>query len=211
MWRFYWVLVRGIPKALFNAVDLILSVSAVVLFLAAIFNRRLGERLVMSYHAVSPWWSLVPVGAILIYGMMRSNYENFLKFEAGFNQIIAELRQENAALRDKIYPPQEDRHRQLVREKIQGLTKHALGVLRFILDHGEVTLSVVYNCKLDEGTIRETLEKCTSNGLVMKHDDSGYVSLSSPLAMMTIGEKILYWINPTLRDALAFVLAEQGC
>lgn len=81
--------------------------------------------------------------------------------------------------------------------------------LRPILDHGEVTYSVLF-ASGDGKIIRGTLEKAVGDGLVMRRDESGHVSLNSPLAMMRVGQFITVWINPTLQNALEFVLAEQG-
>lgn len=145
MWRFYWVLICGIPKALWNAVDLTVSVSAAVVFLLMLFNRRLGERLLMSWHAISPWWSLVPVAMIVIYGLMRSNYEHYCHLETSLNQSILELRQENSTLKAEVFDlrnpkisPDEERRRQIVLERIKRLKRCEKEMLRYIMDCGTI-------------------------------------------------------------------------
>lgn len=94
MWRFYWTLTRGIPKALWNAADLWVSITAAAVFFIALFNQKLEEKLMISWHAVSPWWSVLPVGVFLLYALMRSNYKHYRQMESNFNNRIATLNSE---------------------------------------------------------------------------------------------------------------------
>ena len=94
MWRFYWTLLREMPKLLWTAADLWVSITAAVLFFIALFNQKLEEKLMISWHALSPWWSVLPVGLFLLYGLMRSNYEHYKRMENGLNGTINALKED---------------------------------------------------------------------------------------------------------------------
>lgn len=152
MWSFYWALIRGIPKALWNAVDLTISASAFVMFFLTLFNRRIGERLMTSWNAISPWWSLVPVGIIVTYALMRSNYENYCRLESSLNQVISGLTSENAALKKDVYElrnpktsPDEMRRRPFVLDKLKHLTQSEKEMLRYIWQFGPISPYALLN------------------------------------------------------------------
>lgn len=98
MLRSYWVLFRAIPTVLRTAVDLWVAIGTIILFLVAVLDRGVGERIMNSWHGLSPWWSLIPVAAFFLYPLARSNYEHFCEREASFNEALATLRQENQGL-----------------------------------------------------------------------------------------------------------------
>ncbi len=153
MWRFYWVLVCGIPKALYNVADLTLSASAVVAFFLTLLNRRLGERLVMSWHAISPWWALLPMGLLFIYGLMRSNYEHYCQLESGFKDRLAKqeqqcltLQQENIRLNleanDLKQPkrtPYQEKEYQAIKPAVDAYDENHKIILRHLLRCGKIT------------------------------------------------------------------------
>lgn len=81
-------------------------------------------------------------------------------------------------------------------------------VLSFILGHGEVTSTVLFNAGLNGEVVDKVLGEGIKSGLIFKHDETlhGY-DPTSPLAAMHI--KTTYWISPTLRDALSFILEHE--
>lgn len=197
MWRFYWVLVCGIPEALWNAFDLTISASAVVIFLLTLLNRRLGERLVMSWHAISPWWSLVPVAMIFIYGLMRSNYEHYCHLQSGFNRSTTELREENSALKAEVsdlrnpkVSAEEERKRKLVAEKLEPFSQKSKQAVRYIWDCGIVYSMGLY-AEFGAAEINETLRRGKLSGLLIFNGD-------------------MIEINPELRAAIDLVLKSEG-
>jgi hypothetical protein len=176
MRRFCWALICGIPKALWNAVDLTLSVAAAVVFLVMLFNRRLGERLLMSWHAISPWWSLVPIAMIVIYGLMRSNYEHYCHLESGLNQSVLDLKQENSALKAEIsdlrnpkVSPEEQERRQQVREilKACNFSKETKAALRSALNfEGEIRPATTRSSPFGSRASAEIMHQGVGSGLI---------------------------------------------
>jgi len=201
MWRFYWALICGIPKALWNAVDLTLSVSAAVVFLLMLFNRQLGERLVMSWHAISPWWSLVPIAMIVIYGLMRSNYERYCHLESGLNQSVLDLKHENSALKKEIsdlrnpkVSLEEQGRRQQVAEilKACNFSKEAKTALRRALNfEGEIRAVTIGSSPLGSRVFAEIKQRGVGSGLIIKEND------------------VVFRIRPHLQAALRFLLDNE--
>jgi hypothetical protein len=159
MWRFYWTLIRTIPKLLWTAADLWVSIVAAVLFFTALFNQKLEEKLMISWHALSPWWSALPVGLFLLYRLMRSNYEHYRQMEAGFNETIGALRQdlerelkESSTLRDKYQrltaeindlkkpkrSPLEERTFQDIKAKLEKYGEDEKTLLRYLQKHEKI-------------------------------------------------------------------------
>jgi len=92
----------------------------------------------MSWHAISPWWSLVPVAMILIYGLMRSNYEHYCHLESGLNQSIANVTQENSTFKAKIAELEKqlqsktdlsEKEIQILAAAVEGLASDCAGII----------------------------------------------------------------------------------
>jgi hypothetical protein len=156
MLRFYWTLIRGIPRAIYNAADPTLSVTAVIVFFGMVFNRRLGEKLLTSWHAISPWWSLVPVGIFFAYALMKSNYEHFRQSEAGLIQRLSSKELECSQLQTKyatalleisdLKKPKRsagevDRYKQ-VEAQLRKCSNEAIAMLKHLQIHGNVNMGM---------------------------------------------------------------------
>src|SRR5437899_1029762 len=88
MWKFYKAMAkfyRGVAisafKEFWTATDDIIAAIAVISFFAILLSRKYGEKLVTAWNGVSPWWSLIPIGLLLIYRLLRANYEKFIALE----------------------------------------------------------------------------------------------------------------------------------
>jgi hypothetical protein len=60
-----------------DATDKVIAISAVIVFLLTLVNRKIAEWTVNTWSGISPWWSLVPIGGIVLYRLLRANYEAF--------------------------------------------------------------------------------------------------------------------------------------
>jgi hypothetical protein len=102
MWEFYRGLVQETPKTLWSAFNRWISISALVPFVLALFNRAVGPWLMNSWQSISPWWSLLPIGALFLYGLMRVNYDRYRAVEGAYNRSISEQRVEIVRLQSAL-------------------------------------------------------------------------------------------------------------
>ena len=138
MWRFYWTLTREIPQALWTAADLWVSIIAAVLFFVALFNQKLEEKFMISWHALSPWWSVLPVGMFLLYGLMRSNYEHYKQMESGFNRTIEALNAEVANLKKSPRNAAQERDYQEIKSVFDKYGEAEKAILWNLRRHGKM-------------------------------------------------------------------------
>jgi hypothetical protein len=75
MWEFYRSVFRSAVKEFWTATDNVLGGAAVLSFLLVVFNRKYGEHIVNAWNGISPWWSIIPIGLLVIYRLLRANYE----------------------------------------------------------------------------------------------------------------------------------------
>lgn len=68
-------LLRRVPKLLWESTDSYLTALGIFLLALTLFNRPLADRL-GDWEGVSPWWSLVPVGLLLLYGLIAVTRED---------------------------------------------------------------------------------------------------------------------------------------
>lgn len=71
--------VQRIPALLFSGVNLAFSVIALIAVLLIIFSRPLGEDVLDFDFGVSPLFSLIPLGILLVYGILRGSYDIHLE------------------------------------------------------------------------------------------------------------------------------------
>jgi hypothetical protein len=88
MWKFYKAVFRTSVREFWTATDDVLTGIAVLSFLAILLNRKYGEHLVTAWNGISPWWSLVPIGLLVIYRLLRANYENVTKLRAERDDLL---------------------------------------------------------------------------------------------------------------------------
>ena len=149
-----------------------------------------------SWHAFSPWWSLVPVGAFFAYGMMKSNYEQYRQLESTLNQTIAGLRQENESLKQQLTPPEvspeEKRRRAIVTEKIGSFSQEQKMVLRYIMECGPVKhIELQLLTRFNSADVQQAIVQGNLSGLIVWSGDE--VSVKSEF-----------------QSALNFVLSSEG-
>lgn len=77
--RFYGRLLRRTPVLLFVATDRVVTFVAVVLTLMVATNREWAGWLELTWATISPTWALLPIGLVLLYGLLRANYEEHQK------------------------------------------------------------------------------------------------------------------------------------
>ena len=89
MWAFYRGILRSIPGLLFSATALWLKVIAVFLFFLSLANRPLADRMNLAWHGISPWWSILPIGVLLLWSLLVANYKRFQQLEAEYATKLA--------------------------------------------------------------------------------------------------------------------------
>ncbi len=92
MWKFYRQVAWSAVTEFWSATDKTLTATAVALFLVTLLNHKIAERLVKTWDGVSQWWSLVPIGLLVLYRLLRSNYEAFESLEKSKGTEIKDLR-----------------------------------------------------------------------------------------------------------------------
>lgn len=81
MWKFYWSIMRLAVRELWTATNGFLTAVAVLSFFAILTNRQYGEKLVTAWNGISPWWSIIPIALLVVYRLLRANYETFVKIQ----------------------------------------------------------------------------------------------------------------------------------
>jgi len=99
MYKFYWELLKVVPKTLLSAFNRGTGLVAFILFVLALFNRPLGTQLTNTWKGTSPWWSLLLIGFFFIYGMMKANYEHIRTSEIAYNKSLDGCKEEIIQLR----------------------------------------------------------------------------------------------------------------
>jgi hypothetical protein len=76
MLRFYWPLLRATPGIALRAADGAFTGVAILIGGVAFFNRELARHWT-NWDGFCPWWALLPFGLLLVYGIVRANYEHY--------------------------------------------------------------------------------------------------------------------------------------
>jgi hypothetical protein len=66
----------AVPQAAWDALGWLGNLFLVVLGLLFLFNRKLAET-VSNWHGFSPWWAVVPFGALVLIGLLQANYKRY--------------------------------------------------------------------------------------------------------------------------------------
>jgi hypothetical protein len=88
MWQFYRSVVRSAFKEFWTATDQVLTAIAVLTFFGVLANRKYAEKLVTAWNGISPWWSVIPIALLVVYRLLRANYEKY----AGVKRELDTLR-----------------------------------------------------------------------------------------------------------------------
>jgi hypothetical protein len=87
MRKFYLSVLRSAVKEFWTATDEWLTAVAVLTFFAILISRKYGEKLVTAWNGISPWWSAIPIALLVIYRLLRANYEKFHGVEKERNEL----------------------------------------------------------------------------------------------------------------------------
>lgn len=90
MLRFYGSLSLRAIILLFNETDRVLTAVTVLAFLVAFFNREAGKAVTTAWEGFDPWWAVAPVAFLVVYGLMKANYERFTMLEDRLAQVVTE-------------------------------------------------------------------------------------------------------------------------
>jgi hypothetical protein len=108
--------------------------------------------------------------------------------------------------RETAVSPTEQRRREQVQKAWQQFTTEEKDVVRFVFDKGEVNAATLRESCFDQRILYDALtQKGMKCGLIMYRRDT-----EPPVGPWGGGVMDSFWVNPTLKDALEFVLAEQG-
>jgi hypothetical protein len=87
MAKFYRSVAISALREFWTATDNVLASVAVLSFFLILFNRTLGEKIMTAWNGLSPWWSLIPIGMLVIYRLLRANYQKFAALEERLAKI----------------------------------------------------------------------------------------------------------------------------
>ncbi len=97
VWKFHLALLRDAWRVLWHGFERILSIVAVIGILLLAISRPWG--LTVLNWDISAWWVLCPVVALLIWGVMKANYQRFATLETE-NKELHEFTENLIVLRD---------------------------------------------------------------------------------------------------------------
>jgi|SRR5208282_1776645 len=113
MAKFYLRILWSACTEFWGATDKTIAASTVVLFLIGLFNQKLVERIMTTWNGVSPWWSLVPIGLLVVYRLLRANYEKFVVLE---NKLARQMTAEEVKQQVKLLTDLIDRGQEFIRQ-----------------------------------------------------------------------------------------------
>ncbi|HEV8131275.1 MAG TPA: hypothetical protein VGQ81_08475 [Acidobacteriota bacterium] len=91
MWKFYRALIRPAAKEFWTATDEVLTGIAILFFIILLLNRKLGEHVMTAWNGISAWWSAIPIALIVLYRLLRANYEQFAAMKQERDDARADL------------------------------------------------------------------------------------------------------------------------
>ncbi len=102
MWKFYKAVILSAFKEVWTATEKVLTVTAVLSFLAILANRKFGEKLVTTWNGISPWWSVIPISLLVSWRLLKANYMQFVSVKAERDTTVTKLISENNQLKTQI-------------------------------------------------------------------------------------------------------------
>lgn len=95
MWKFYRQLVCQLPGLLWEASERVRTLIAAARFLLLAGHKEyLSEAAVSGWASFSAWWSVVPIGALFFWGLLKANHQVFLSAERAHATTVTGLTQE---------------------------------------------------------------------------------------------------------------------
>jgi len=168
MFRFYWTLLRQIPRLLLDATGRTRTIGAIVLFSLAVSNQKWAKHMSDHWTGISPWWSAIPVVLLLFYGLLRANYERFLGIESERNAARTEFER----LTDLPVETKE-----LAQVTLAGLDPTQEAVLILLLKKRKLYEAQVAK-ELGPGFMSNTLNLLETNTPFVLRDYIGYFSIN---------------------------------
>lgn len=165
-----------------------------------------------SWHAISPWWALLPVGLLFVYGLMKSNYEHFRQFEADLNQRLSnkefefsQLQTKHAAALSEIAdlkkppnrnPGEEDRYKQ-VELQLQKCSNKAIVMLKHLQIYGNVDMGMYTSIlpdRMSKPEAQQVLSELYEAHLVTRRQEGRIGDMSYEIApgMKAFLDELLY-------------------
>ena len=99
--RFYWSLVCRIPALIFSATARVGTLSVMVVFIIVVLNRQWARFVMQNWMGFSPWWALIPVGALFIWALLKANFEKFQAVQDEVERLNHDIAQLQARLSPK--------------------------------------------------------------------------------------------------------------
>lgn len=75
-WGYWRRIAMKTPKLLFNSYRIWFAIISFALFFITLLNKQIGVFLVEHWKGVSPWWSALSIGILLLSGVTRAIYED---------------------------------------------------------------------------------------------------------------------------------------
>lgn len=108
MLRFYGLLAIRAVEVFYKAADHLTTAISIGVFLFSfviLFNESAGKAIVSTWDGISPWWSLLPLGLLFLYGLARANYQQFQQLESRLTAAQSEITSQaliNSQLQEKL-------------------------------------------------------------------------------------------------------------
>lgn len=99
MGQYYWALVSKVPGLLVSSTERLNTAVAFVGFVLLLTHREyLSEAALKSWAAFSSWWAAVPIGLLLLWGLLKANYQTYVALDRSHCDAAADLLAQIAAL-----------------------------------------------------------------------------------------------------------------
>ena len=99
--RFYWKLFDQALTDWQAIHDKVILIGALVLSLSAFLSKTLAVMILNRTQGISPRWGFLPLVLLVVYRLMRTNYEEYSKMEAGLSEF--QLKESKRKGSEKIY------------------------------------------------------------------------------------------------------------
>jgi hypothetical protein len=75
---FYWSVLRtALSEELLSAKEKVAKALAMVFTILLAINKQIGEHAKATWKGISPWWAALPVGLLVLWSLLRANFERF--------------------------------------------------------------------------------------------------------------------------------------
>ena len=88
-WGYWGAMAMKIPKLLFQGYSIWFTLINIILFIVTLYNKQIGEQWDKTWKGISPWYSVVFIGFLLLFVVMTAIYERDKELYLAYKAVHA--------------------------------------------------------------------------------------------------------------------------